>query len=388
VTEPVDERSASGHAAPGAVAARPTRRRSPVLKLALLPLTTLLLFLVLEGAASLVLACSEAWTLEGDANPINVVKHCEYDPDLGWMNVRGLRVEGMYGPGTTFTTNSRGFRGLAEHAPAVPAGTYRVVCLGDSFTMGSGVGDDATFPAQLAALGDGLEAVNMGLGGFGIDQDYLWYLRDGLALEADMLLFAFIASDFNRMLSDAFLDKYPKPVLRVVDGGLVVGNVPAPRWFGQSRAALRWRALGQRFATTRALRRLLPAPAPSGDGLEQDYRVLATHVFDALHRLCRERGQAFVLVYFPTLYEGRRLEGRGGHLPPMPAWVGEYARDRGIPFIDFGPVFREFTPRKIDRCYLDPDPHFSAHGNRVVAQHLLRRLPELVPGFPGATTGR
>src|SRR5258705_7367612 len=180
-----------------------------------------ILFTLIEGVSSLLMA---ARTAKHDLRMQEEV-HVKYDPQLGWSHVPGLRFERMYdGPGT-FTTNSQGFRAAAAFDKAVPPGRFRVIALGDSFTMGFGVGDEATYAAQMQSLCPALQTVNMGQGGYGVDQDYLWYKRDGVKLDSNVLLFATIAHDFYRMQSDNFIG-YGKPVLRVKNNTLAVENVP------------------------------------------------------------------------------------------------------------------------------------------------------------------
>jgi hypothetical protein len=116
--------------------------------------------------------------------------------------VPDVRRPDLYGPGRSLTANARGFRALEEHAPEVPADRYRVVCLGDPFTMGYGVDDADTYPARVQ--------------------------RHCPALQADRLLFAFVDADLNRLGLDAF-GGFPKPRLDPEAGELVVRNVPVPR---------------------------------------------------------------------------------------------------------------------------------------------------------------
>lgn len=54
----------------------------------------------------------------------------------------------------------------------------------------------------------------MGRAGYGIDQAYLWYPRDGMRLEHDALIFAFISEDFRRAALPS-CKGYPKRRLRV-----------------------------------------------------------------------------------------------------------------------------------------------------------------------------
>ena len=118
----------------------------------------------------------------------------------------------------------------------------RIVCSGDSFTLGYGVDDEQTWCARLEAREPRFETINMGQGGYGIDQAYLWYRRDAAMLDHHVQVFAFISADFGRLLSDRF-QGYGKPVLRMKQGALVLENTPVPRaafalpWLAEHRAA-------------------------------------------------------------------------------------------------------------------------------------------------------
>jgi hypothetical protein len=193
-----------------------------LLRLGLSLFVTVLLVLALEGGASL----WTKWAGTGALPPVSEIHHCEYDPDLGWRHIANKHVPDLYGPGVGLHTNGQHLRGTRDHALADSDDVYRILCLGDSFTMGYGVRDDDTYPAMIAQQHAGIETINMGLGGYGLDQDYLWYERDGRKFAVDVLLFAFIIGDFFRMNADGNVANIPKPVLRLVDGDPVAVNVP------------------------------------------------------------------------------------------------------------------------------------------------------------------
>jgi len=155
-------------------------------------------------------------------------QHTEYDEELGWINLPNIFIEDMYSREDYFTTNSQRYRNAKDFSREVPANKVRVICSGDSFTLGFGVDDDNTWCQQLAAMNERLETVNMGQGGYGVDQAYLWYRRDEPKLDHDVVLFAFISDDFPRMESDTFMG-YGKPYLTVRDGELVQENFPVSR---------------------------------------------------------------------------------------------------------------------------------------------------------------
>ena len=183
------------------------------------------LLIIAEGAVSYILLIRDITTTV----PIAERRHTQYDPELGWVNNSKVDIVDMYGPGIYFKTNAQGFRNDYDFEVMVPDGRHRVICSGDSFTLGYGVANDRTWCQFLAAIDPQIEPVNMGQGGYGVDQAYLWFKRDGTQLEYNTHLFAFITSDFQRMRKDRFLG-YAKPVLVIENGKLVATNVPVPRF--------------------------------------------------------------------------------------------------------------------------------------------------------------
>src|SRR5262244_1013414 len=183
------------------------------------------LFLILiEGLASYGLLVYDLVRLRS----VSERRHTKYDPDLGWVNEPDVYIPDMYGPGVYLRTNAQGFRNNHDITTAVPDGKARIICSGDSFTLGFGVDNAHTWCELLSSLEPRLETVNMGQGGYGVDQAYLWYKRDGAKFNHHVHLLAFITGDFSRMKYDSFLG-YGKPVLDIENGMLVVKNVPVPR---------------------------------------------------------------------------------------------------------------------------------------------------------------
>lgn len=154
-------------------------------------------------------------------------KHTQYDAGLGWVNIPNLAISNLYGSGKHLHINNLGFRGRHPVADEVASEARRIILSGDSFTFGYGVGDEDTWGAGLARRFGHVEVLNMGLGGYGVDQAYLRYLRDGVTLDHDLHLFSFITEDFKRMTRPRFMG-YGKPVVTVREGRLVTEHVPVP----------------------------------------------------------------------------------------------------------------------------------------------------------------
>ena len=274
-----------------------------------------------------------------------------YDELLGWRRLAGQRWAAGNEP---HTTNAQGFRATREFAIEVPNGRYRILCLGDSFTQGIG-GDDETFPHQLEVLSPTIEAVNMGRGAYGIDQAYLSYKRDGLVLQTNMLLFAFIEDDFHRMRTNAFRVLRPKPQLLVRNNTLELSNVPVPRW--------------ATFPTNTALYKVLNR---TSENLFSNYDIfpVVERIFNDLKVLSRERHQELVLVYLPS-----ELDWPGEDRPPrdIVRRVEQIARDRQIHFWNLTPMFQGLPPAEVASQFV-ADGHYSPRGNHLTASTLLARL--------------
>src|SRR5262249_10761680 len=104
--------------------------------------------------------------------------------------------------------------------------TVRVVALGDSFTQGYGVEEDAAYPRRLEALlarlpGRRVEVVNLGVPGTS-PRDYLAHLSDpGLAYHPDLVLVGVMANDVQDVwIQRRFGVRFAAEVLRDVQRDL------------------------------------------------------------------------------------------------------------------------------------------------------------------------
>ncbi len=115
------------------------------------------------------------------------------DPTLfwSWIPVPGGRCHDKHG----FNFNREGYRG-AVAAPTKAPGTLRIVCLGDSVSMGWRVGDNETFcrllQQELAAeLHRQVETINLGVGGYSSFQGVHYMKTRVLPLHPDIVTVEF-----------------------------------------------------------------------------------------------------------------------------------------------------------------------------------------------------
>ncbi len=306
--------------------------------------------------------------------PIAERVHTEYDEELGWVNLPNLHVDDMYGPGVSLTTNSQRYRNRDDFSLKVSPDKVRIICSGDSFTLGYGVDDDHTWCQLLTAVDERLETVNLGQGGYGIDQAYLWYERNKNKLEHDVHIFAFITTDFHRMKSD-MIAGYGKPYLTMQDESLFQVNYPVPKrsyylpWLTADRRALAQLKSVDLFS--RIYKKLVRNNDTLHTGNNKEREIIVSEIFAKLQRTNREKGSVFVLVYLPTLedYMGNAsTKSWRGH-------VQAEADKNSYYFFDIIEEIRKVPPLGVNRLF--GGFHYSADGNKYVADVLYKKLSEI-----------
>lgn len=149
----------------------------------------------------------------------DIEKNTVYDANLGWRMKPHYIYEGV-------THNSKGFRGDREYNE-VSAGE-RIFAIGDSYTYGLGVYDEDTFTSRLEEV-PGIEVINAGVNGYGVDQAYLMWELEGKNLNPSIVLLGYFVDDFYRNARS--VSEKPKPhFIKDEDNGEYKINwVPVPK---------------------------------------------------------------------------------------------------------------------------------------------------------------
>lgn len=117
-----------------------------------------------------------------------------FDADLGWSKTPSttLRRGNAEGFEVEFTFNAAGLRDDAGVTAGALPDAYRVIALGDSFTLGFSVKRDDLFVDLLEgwwnAEGRGVQIVNTGTEGYSTDQEVAWLETHGAAWDPDLVL--------------------------------------------------------------------------------------------------------------------------------------------------------------------------------------------------------
>lgn len=139
----------------------------------------------------------------------------QFDPQLGWVKTPNLKVHRSTREyDVTFEMNALGLRGDPMDSPGKPAGTLRVLMLGDSFVQGYTVSRDDLFVDILArwwkSEGRAVDVINAGTEGYSTDQEALWLAGPGRAFQPDVVLLFPYENDLFWDRETSY-DRYQKP---------------------------------------------------------------------------------------------------------------------------------------------------------------------------------
>ena len=328
---------------------------------------------------------------------------CQYHPLLGWINKPDYENSVTTTKGFSFhiTHNARGLRGREYPYERTP-GKYRILVLGDSFAWGFGVGDSEVFTQTLESITPDVEVINMGVSGYGTDQELLLYTEEGYKYKPDLVVLTFFNNDLDE-ISTSISYGYPKPYFLADSQPLTVSNVPVPRtqdterklfgnpstFIGKCKKFLRQNThtypfLAQRISSLPWMKKVLLATGLADDPFIKGglpYHTLGTleSSWELFFRLAKEfksiagvNKSAFLLVHIPI----KELPPQNGFDPVKQndansTILRDFSSAVKIDFIDMLPALRADDTRGL-RYFDKPeqDIHLNAAGHNLLA-HLI-----------------
>ena len=382
-------------------------------RIALLLVGTLVGLLIAEGAVRVA-------GLGGTALNRGVLHG--YDAQAGWKCAANL--DAHYSQPGSFNVhvkcNSRGLRD-SEKDFSKPAGTQRIVVLGDSFMWGYGVEDTEMFSSILEDKLPGTETINLGVSGYSTVQELIRLETEGLRYDPDWVVLAFCWND----LEDNFDDKRGgRPVVVFEENQeLKIVNRPVRRqwkspvkqWFrhhsrlftfGEYYNELLRRKLRQirrrndagppDAASVAAARKpkdamkfsffdIYDTPRPEIDQAYLAFRLLLEKIQDHL----RKDGRRLVVTYSiprevvekKIFYEFMQVDPSDSVAVDRYDWdrparrLGEICAALSIPYVDPSLAFREHANPSV--LFLTANHHWSAKGHRLAAEKVAAKIKEL-----------
>ena len=302
------------------------------------------------------------------------------DELLGWtVGASRTGRDGLYASSVEGIRSARpGAAYAAERRPR------RVALVGDSFTFGLEVPFEDSWGERLRQrLGPGVQVLNFGVDGYGVDQTYLRYLRDVRPWRPDLVIFGFINHDLYRSMAVYAFMSFPewgipfgKPRFVLESGRLELRNtpVPAPARILELRSASElpfveldpgyrareWekhfydRSLVARFVVSR----FRHGGEPGVDALDPGMAAVNAALLASFVELAREAGSAPYLVYFPSRgdFTGQNRLAKDGMLKMF--------AERGFEHDNLTACVARLGE---SRAFIADRPHYSAEGNAAVA---------------------
>ncbi len=158
----------------------------------------------------------------------------EWDSIRGWRNIankQGRIATDEYVRDLSY--NARSMRG-PELPYAKPAGTYRILLVGDSFVdayteeLNDRVGNVLERLLDQGSPARHTEVISLGTGGYSTDQELLWLESEGLRYQPDLVVLLFYYNDIWYNILDSYW-RGGKPRFVMEGDSLRLTNVPVPR---------------------------------------------------------------------------------------------------------------------------------------------------------------
>jgi len=322
---------------------------------ALMTVTFLLCFLILEGALR----------LAGYGN----VEIYEPDPVLYWKLKPRQNCYTKIDRKPVHI-NSMGTRGKEFTIPK-PASTLRILSLGDSKTFGWGLSETEAYSGLLEKLlqerlgtSRRVEVINAGVNAYSYPQMHFFFRDHGLRYQPDMVVLADanLWTQFSEQNSPEFVESFMNRVrlknfLRRFATYHYIVEVQLKEVYERTRS------------------RFIPVD-PNQDTLFKEQQQKDPDAFfrkhiEALCALALTNHIQPVLLYIPTL--------DALHAPEtniVQRAKSQVASQLRVPFVDMTPDLKQ----NATNLYLEADPvHLNAPGNEIIARRLFNALTNLAP---------
>jgi hypothetical protein len=265
--------------------------------------------------------------------------------------------------GVAHRYNSLGMRDEEPRVPK-PPGTFRVLVVGDSVTLGPAVPQHLIYPARLRALlGPGVDVVAAAVGGWNTVAQERFLARHLERLEPDLVVLLYVVND----------NEPTEPFRRL--------HEPASRWSTRLYRALvlrsrlfEWAAFvcqarlgGPDAAGLRRLAAWARRRAAAGEPFTEEDRgwLHSRAALARIRRRCRRHG-ARLAIFVQNQLDGP-LERRAL------ARLREFGAAAGVPVRDTRPFIAGHVPTRLMNDGFR-DPHWNAEGHALYAAGIARTL--------------
>lgn len=306
-------------------------------------------------------------------------------------------------PDLVFATNDQGLRNRAISIPK-PAGTIRILVLGDSMVFGWGVYDDLTFVHKTETAlraqfpTKSIEIINAGIPATGVGNSYLFVKHWIDVISPDIIIselypYTDVATDsresiWTKIDADGLPLEIKTSNITADEYGMLTPKIlPSPYNISFFRSSHLFLALYQllvpsvRSPVTLPIGKVLLAVCLYKPERKECAEVLnakekVKQLITAMDTIAKERGIRFYALYIPAEFSvsNHITHGKYGGLESIVLpWEKdkiyndflEYFQNSGISLIDLKPLFLSHTSEQL---FFALDDHWNPAGHALVAQ--------------------
>lgn len=329
--------------------------------------------------------CREAHTLALSGEYVVV------DDTLGWT----IKASGVGGAGN-YHSNSQGVRTLPDRifSETVPEGKYRIVSVGDSFMHGDDIPFEDTWAWHLEVLAENVEVINLGVPGYGTDQAFLRWRKDGTKFQSHLAILGIWPENICRNLNmnRFYLTRashLPKPLFRlngetivlardsmenVQDIVIALSNPMDTEYYREDFWYRPYELRDHVYYGSRFIQTMVSAYAKLSRKQEREKLYTGTNpvgiditvaIAKAFHAEALEHGSHPLILIFPMV-DMLDIYPDEDSLPLVPA-----LKAQGLEVLNLFPRFSGTAYRNSDgHGYFLPGGHLNRHGNLAVAEEL------------------
>ena len=257
-----------------------------------------------------------------------------YDENLGWFPLENSNKTVKANKIFEVEHNSRGFRD-SEH---IIGHNPRIVFLGDSFVWGYDVDQQERFTEKLRDKLSNVSIYNLGVSGYGTDQQYLLLMQQYDFYKPDIVFLVFCTDNDKNENSHNYVHRgYFKPYFVVNGDNLTLKGVPVPkswRYFIKRHDVLSY-SCWFRFITKSYFKYLGPPPLELKD---PTYAIISS-----MNNFIKSRGAKFLVG-----------------LQEVDSNLKIYLKDNNIPFVDLSTSY----------IYPTYGNHWTPEGHLIVSEKI------------------
>lgn len=276
----------------------------------------------------------------------------QHDPACGYLPVPNQNVTRFWKYHNQIS--AFGMRSAAV-TQAKPAGTYRVLFIGDSVTYGTTHVDQSQIFTSLlqhdlpGVVHEPVEVLNASTGAWAVDNE-LGYLRSRGTFDADAVVFVLNTGDLVQPFNP--------------------GTLTSEAGYPDHKPALAMEELWVRYVGPRFFRTGMAADAGSTAEKEPDVDHVTPGILQSLsqaQRIATDAGAQFGIVYSPVVGADWKNPAYGRGLEMLRQWAQEHQ----VTLID---MTAAYSTRPESEVYQD-GVHLRPLGNQIVAQTLTEHWP-------------